>query len=828
MMFDVHPFAARVASFLACLLLLVALAGCEKAASTRAMDLDPETKPYTLEPIQSLFFLHPGEHFTLAFAEADIDGDGLPELVQGNTQKFLGFDSVGNAPRKPRWEIHLPDGLYLDDEVRRFGVGLDISGDNVDEIFFTVRNQDMSAWWLMGLDPATQTFFRQQELPQGEDRRRPDHWDGYWAVVGILDSVGEGTGPALLLMHRSGYDATYRGFCAVSPETGEFLWDFVSGMQPVATTVKIVDLDGDGEQEICWATSAPSNWGGREINGFSDDVARVVVMNNRGELLFHQEINVLFSGGGLMVRDMNGDGVMEVISATETGSAGGNCQLTIHDWRRGTVLASHRRVPGFRGLAMVDGPRPGTTWIFAGSRNGSLARFLFEGDRLLQDSQLLVDQDYVAILGQGDFLPARGDEIFVDVGEESTLLVINTEMEELAVLDGRETGAKDTAVMQSEPADGPLLIVGGYQGQWVLDYKRNPRQVLAYLKLVGMLVLGGLVLIGTFLLGRQLGRRTRPVGADVDSASRPAGARVRTDRQALFNLYKEMSDINHQVLGQAKGLQRLVWLMDAYTTQIGDRAAMEQRILEVAYDFHNTVYPALLSVLNQAGKLDLEPDSVARTREVLAGLVVRVERLLSGGLEPEQVAAQRLELKDEWAQAVDGFLGLRGALNAHFVTDPVRMFKGMVLIRTEELEREGITTVFREGEGFTAGTLVRIDSSDLRFVLDNLLDNALRALKDRGDGRLEVEAARRGDEVTLQISDNGAGIESHLHETIFNRRFSSHPGGGHGLFRTREILTSWGGEIVLAHSHPGKGTTFIVKLLAADEEARPLVRLARG
>ncbi len=811
--------AASAAFVLFGLLLLATLPGCDHAlpSSGNHLDMDPATKPYSLVTIHNTK-LDPRRNLPLGYALGDIDGDGVLERIEGNSQKFLGYDSVGGSAIKPRWEIHLPDDLFLDDELNRFGVCHDITGDKVDEVFLVATNQNHGQWRLLGLDVIEQEFFLDMELPLGEDRRRPTGWDGVWAVVGWLDSAGPGAGPALLLMHRSGYDGTYRGFCAVSPTTGEFFWDFVSGAQPNTSSVKIDDLDGDGQQEICWATTAPDNWGGRRINGLSDDVAYVFVLNNQGQLMFKHQVAVLFSGGGLQTWDLTGDGVKELVVATENGATGGNSQLVIFDWARETVLASQRRVAGFRGLAMAPGPRPGSFWLYSGSSSGSVSRFLFQDGKLTQDFQLLTDEDRVTVLGQADFLPPAGKEIVVNVGNQGQVVLLSPGMRELAVLPGEEFGDKTAVDLLPVLPDRPQLILSSSAGQWALEYQKNPRRYMVMARQLGVVLLMVGLLGGAFLLGLRLGRgRGDGVPGTGPAPTSEARARVQANRQALYSLHRELSDINHQVVGKAKGLQRLVWLMDAYTTDMGDRQAMEQRIRQVALDFKDTVHPSLISLLNQADAAEFEGDKVAGIRAVLLSLARRVEGLVETGLEPALVAAQQADLKDEWARVEAGLLALRAAVNAFLTTDPVRMFQGLVLIRTEEIQRLGIEARFEGLPAGAPGLLARIDGSDLRFVLENLLDNALSAMEGVTEGRLQIKVERDEREIVLSISDNGVGIEPALQEEIFNRRFSSHPGGGHGLFRTREILAKWGGEISLAGSEPGQGTTFIVKLLAAGD-----------
>ncbi|HZI15106.1 MAG TPA: ATP-binding protein [Myxococcus sp.] len=104
------------------------------------------------------------------------------------------------------------------------------------------------------------------------------------------------------------------------------------------------------------------------------------------------------------------------------------------------------------------------------------------------------------------------------------------------------------------------------------------------------------------------------------------------------------------------------------------------------------------------------------------------------------------------------------------------------------------------------------DPGSLNQVWLNLLDNALRAVGDKG--RVRVATARQGDEAVVTISDDGVGIRPEDMERLFHPFFSTRAAGegtGLGLALSRRIVMRHGGRIVLT-SEPGKGTQVEVRL----------------
>ena len=101
------------------------------------------------------------------------------------------------------------------------------------------------------------------------------------------------------------------------------------------------------------------------------------------------------------------------------------------------------------------------------------------------------------------------------------------------------------------------------------------------------------------------------------------------------------------------------------------------------------------------------------------------------------------------------------------------------------------------------------DNKLIEQVLINLVTNAIHALEERRDGRIDLKAFRnkRG-RATVQVTDNGRGILQEVLDKIFIPFFTTKPkGSGIGLSLSKQILRLHGGSIN-AKSEPEKGTTF--------------------
>jgi two-component system sensor histidine kinase SenX3 len=116
-----------------------------------------------------------------------------------------------------------------------------------------------------------------------------------------------------------------------------------------------------------------------------------------------------------------------------------------------------------------------------------------------------------------------------------------------------------------------------------------------------------------------------------------------------------------------------------------------------------------------------------------------------------------------------------------------------------------------------AGLLVDGDADELRTVISNLLDNAVKYSRDHVQVTVEV-AAPSPDTVWVRVRDRGVGIPRTQLERIFKRfyRFQTRgakvKGTGLGLYIVRSIVKQHGGRVFAASEGEGKGATFTVEL----------------
>lgn len=108
--------------------------------------------------------------------------------------------------------------------------------------------------------------------------------------------------------------------------------------------------------------------------------------------------------------------------------------------------------------------------------------------------------------------------------------------------------------------------------------------------------------------------------------------------------------------------------------------------------------------------------------------------------------------------------------------------------------------------------LVNIDPEKIGSVIQNILDNAIRYIKGKGDIRIKIEKIDKS--LKLTISDSGVGIPQHQQRMVFQKFFRAEnvmkyetKGTGLGLFISKAVVEQSGGEIGF-NSKENEGSTF--------------------
>ena len=306
------------------------------------------------------------------------------------------------------------------------------------------------------------------------------------------------------------------------------------------------------------------------------------------------------------------------------------------------------------------------------------------------------------------------------------------------------------------------------------------------------------------LLGAEIARVDAPLeSVSGELAKLLARWRESTDLTGLFPLEDPTfasPDGSREIrahfasLGEANPAPVLVFLEDtsllAEKVQQSKLAALGRLSASIAHEIRNPV-----GAMSHAGQLLAESPNLApeeqRLTEIIQRHAERVSHIIESVLRlsrREAARAERLTL-EEWT----------AAFMAEFC-ETMQWPRERMQLRTEAHALE-----------------VRFDPAQLRQIVWNLCENALRYSISDAAGPIELVCGRRSASARpyLEVADRGPGVLPEHVERIFEPFFSGGRGTGLGLFLARELAQANGATLLYEPRHGG-GSMF--RLIFADPQ----------
>lgn len=211
-------------------------------------------------------------------------------------------------------------------------------------------------------------------------------------------------------------------------------------------------------------------------------------------------------------------------------------------------------------------------------------------------------------------------------------------------------------------------------------------------------------------------------------------------------------------------------------------------------------------------------------RTPVASIQGYAEALLDGAVEERETARKFLDVIHRNAQRLGRLVADLLKLSRLEARAPEQVKLSPVALR--EVADE-VADTLAEAAAARQATLHVDVPEDLRArgerdgvaqMLLNLVDNALKYGRAAG-GRIEVRARAHADHVTIEVADNGPGIEGRHLPRLFERFYrvdearTSQPdaGTGLGLAIVSHLAMNMGGHVSVS-SELGRGTTFAIQL----------------
>jgi signal transduction histidine kinase len=319
---------------------------------------------------------------------------------------------------------------------------------------------------------------------------------------------------------------------------------------------------------------------------------------------------------------------------------------------------------------------------------------------------------------------------------------------------------------------GTALKISGYS--WYVVVERDYREVLAQItalnRVVWLTTMGLMVvfMIATLGLTRSV---TRPLLQLVQSTRRIAKGQysdpvmVSQEIEEVAFIGAELERMRRRVATSQERLKERLTESEQLRVESERLAAIGSLAASLAHEIRNPLnaMSLLLSRLQYSASDD--------TRRILVGdlfgEIGRLDRLVSGILDyarPVHVDRRSVNIRDLMASVADLYRSLADTKGCRIAVVPM------------------------------SDLIVQADPDRLKQCLVNLVKNALDAMELGGEVRLSAQD--RGDEVILEVSDDGPGIALSLQTSLFSPFFTTKENGtGLGLSSVHKIISAHGGKI---------------------------------
>lgn len=727
------------------------------------------------------------------FFVRDMEGDGNDELVVADPR--LGSVLIrrwGVDPRDPT-RLHLYENQDIQINLTPPGVLSPVMGDVTGEgrvdLFVTSRVTErlasgdsttaLSVTCYAPINPLCTLgpFLRGCS-------QRVENSVGQVSLLATTDLNGDGRADILLFNYPFATGCDNRSLRAYDARTGSELWRFDTPTPPGDLLVLEPNPPGRLQPSLILGAHACGN--GFRLGDWCDSESFVTGVSRDGSLLWRTRLGGKGTGTRLMLADRDGDCLPEpyVTLQGQRDDAGVEPPPRVFGLDPAAGSLTPFNVPDYtHGLVAVDlDGRRGDEILLIGRD-----QILYALVRDFEVAWTFRDDRVRTVIACRDLDGDGRPEILCDCGD--ILRILDARGRELAQTGLNGVAPLTRAACATIGRNNYLVVRQGDQIKY-LRLERLPGSVAAWIWILGTSLV--------FTAGLVSARAMRTAACrEFDDAlyelRHGGGGAPFVTIVRLNQLLASWRVVNERGGAQASPMPGLVADFESRVVpaigrmaRLGPRTGLP-RALWGALDEDAQVTRELLDHIVERPAPD-EPEPVARAAKALHALHDRLSRLESRfppPSKPKEVAERVLDR------------------------------------RRQDMQRAGVAAEVIE-KGATPSR-VDLAAHELDQILDNCVENALRALAGRAGPRLSIVIDVVDRRCIVEVSDNGAGLAlpSEKWATIFARGVSTRsaapgePPGGFGLYRARQVLRRYGGSIEVASSAPGAGTTMRITMRAA-------------
>ncbi len=815
--------------------------------------LDAKSLPYSHQKKQSLAT-------NMYFISCDLDGDGVSEAVGSDYyeqmdlekhemtiiyQKELGFTHFSLRRAYP---------TYISSYTA------DVNSDGVKDIFLIGHPKDKTVLQIITAEEDTLCTWMLSN-PHRSNR----YWYCDLQIFALMDVTGDGV-PEVLINVSTGDAYWPRGIYALDWRKSRVVWHFDTGCP--LTSPQLVDIDGDGSREILCGSTAPDNGCGAfgesrdVINGTDDTHTYLFAIDSLGHEINRKKIgDVPYQVTKVYGHDINGDGRKEIFY-----TYGNNDRPHWARWDPVTGNTNPKLVipPGsyFSEATFMDMDRDGDDDILLAMSDGSILCYDDDFDIL---KKIKIEGMHLHNIFPCDLNFDNKQELVISgkIDDVNYLITLDRLLRPNSCLkDVNQIDKISNSIVEIGYGRNKGFIIGEKEKMIFLFKSQLPLPTsIAWQELLAGLLLGIAIVSGAGYLMEEkkrirMVRKIFPVVFHDDSVGY-----LLLDKAGIC---KETNSFMERLLGKPQAavvgkkypdvfkgspFESIIaefdrafsegsWLSRELTGKEWDR--------EVHLLASLTLLPICKGLKDYRLFLVQDVSAPVRTKRAIAwaSMVQKLAHEIKTPLSTVMLSAQQLYKVSNRDGADPAILKYTSHIieqveRLHGLTDAFMKFASIEKPRRDTIDLKEILDDILQDARFYLGSGIEVqrdeeeglpplsgDPQQLKIVFNNILNNALTAMKGEGliriRSRLVQQLREEGgvsgesEMIRIEISDSGCGMSKEEMAQLFQPFFSgSAQGTGMGLVIVKKIIEDHRGMIQI-HSNKNIGTTVILNLPTAE------------
>jgi len=714
---------------------------------------------------------------------ADLDADGDDELlICADAQPFthvIGRELAGAAGDPfDLFQINFeqPGEIQL-------AALVDATGDRYPDVFVVWEAVD-GGFWIDGYvnplgQPQSDRFLRLGPFLRG-CRPGAGNKIGIVKVLACMSAPPDSCARIIVFEYPFAEDGPPRRLMAFDAKNGDMLWQH----ETAAAIIQVCwHHRRDGTSSLLVSSHACNN--GMQIAGSTDRASYVFCLSTSGKLLWRREYPEIHSATFVTIADLDQDGEDDVVVSRRRGQQGDNaptsCLERLDPWTGERVGVTEFDL-SLQQSGSVAGLAADARLIFAGA-DGRIHAFTRELAHTWSRGS-----DFGNIVAIAS----------VDLDGDGAPDLAGTTASAILAFDPRGSLFANTAL------EGPIddLAPVRIHGRSLLAVHTDDRVELYALRTtfgsskLAAAGAGGLLVLAASVGGLAANRRRR--GASSSSS-------------ALDPLVDAVQSFGHT--GRAeRTLNTLRLSLQDWERRPPAIGSLSTEIADSRDSFTAAVVPQLQLLVAAARRCGFDEqicDDLGRQAKQAASAHARLGEETTHR-SPASIAAAAI------AEILAGVRTIRRDVKRRCCVAPHEIVTRALTVLAEDLA--GVDVHVASALPDEGAPLAYVSEPVLASVIENLVDNAIRAMANTAQRRLEVAISIEGDIVRIDVQDNGCGIDPVDCERIFDRSYTTKDHGGCGLYHCRNQLSRFDARIRVVADRERAGTTFRIEMHAVRPE----------